>query len=250
MNDGTIDVFTLIALIAAIVVALKLRSVLGQRTDDDDSRIERQTREREFGDDDNGRSDNVVTLPTARTEHDDLRPEPPPLTEEQIRENIKEFAKNDARLIEGLESIRSADSNFDPNHFIEGAKQAYEMIVTSYAEGDLKALREFLSDDVYRSFEEAVKARDKDGLTLDQTFVGITKSNVLEAEVTDGAANVVVHFGSEMITATRDKSGEVKTGDPNRVENITDIWTFSRDVSTARTRANPNWKLVATQAPN
>ncbi len=250
MNDGTIDVFTLIALIAAVVVALKLRSVLGQRTDDDDSRIERHTREREFGDDDKGHSDNVVTLPTARIDNDELHPEPPEQTEEQIRESIKEFAKNDVGLIEGLESIRSADSNFDPNHFIEGAKQAYEMIVTAYAEGNLKALREFLSDDVYRSFEDAVNAREKDGLILDQTFVGITKSNVLEAEVSDGAANVVVRFGSEMITAIRDKSGDVKAGDPNVVEDITDIWTFSRDVSTARARANPNWKLIATQAPN
>lgn len=250
MNDGTIDVFTLIALIAAVVVALKLRSVLGQRTDDDDARIERRTREREFGDEDQSQSDNVVTLPTAHREHDETQPEVPEPTEEEIRAGIEKFANNDARLIEGLESIRSADSNFDPNHFIEGAKQAYEMIVTAFADGDLKALREFLSDDVYRSFEDAVKTREKDNLILDQTFIGITKSNVLEAEVSDGAANVVVRFGSEMITATRDKSGEVISGDPNEVEDITDIWTFSRDVSTARARANPNWKLVATQAPN
>lgn len=250
MNDGTIDVFTLIALIAAIVVALKLRSVLGQRTDDDDARVERRTREREFGDEEQTRSDNVVTLPTARVDHDEPHPEKPEPTEEEIRAGIEKFAKNDARLIEGLESIRSADPNFDPNHFIEGAKQAYEMIVTAFAEGDLKSMREFLSDDVYRSFEDAVKAREKNGLSLDQTFIGITKSDVLEAEVTNGAANVLVHFGSEMITATRDESGEVTAGDPNHVENITDIWTFSRDVSSARARANPNWKLVATQAPN
>ena len=249
MNDGTIDVFTLIALIAAVVVVLKLRSVLGQRTDDDDARIERRTREREFGDEE-GRSDNVVTLPTARVEHDETHPEVPEPTEEEIRASIEKFANNDARLIEGLESIRSADSNFDPNHFIDGAKQAYEMIVTAYAEGNLKTLREYLSDDVYRSFEDAVKTRETEGLSLDQTFIGITKSNVLEAEVSKGAANVVVRFGSEMITATRDNAGAVKSGDPNEVEDITDIWTFSRDVSTARARANPNWKLVATQAPN
>lgn len=250
MNDGTIDVFTLIALIAAIVVVLKLRSVLGQRTDDDDARIERHAREREFRDDEKGRSDNVVTLPTAHTDHEDQHLEPPEQTEEEKIEGIKKFAKNDARLVDGLESIRSADPDFDPNHFIDGAKQAYEMIVTAYADGNLKVLREYLSDDVYRSFEDAVEDREKNGLVLDQTFIGITKSDVLEAEVSKGTANVVVHFGSEIITATRNSTGEVTSGDPNEVEDITDIWTFSRDVSTARARANPNWKLVATQAPN
>ncbi len=250
MNDGTIDVFTLIALIAAVVVALKLRSVLGQRTDDDDARVERRTREREFGDEDRAKSDNVVTLPTARTDQDDLRPETPRPTDEERRARIENMANKDPRLIKGLESIRAADSDFDPDHFIEGAKQAYELIVTAFANGDLKALREFLSEDVYRSFEAAVKEREKDGVVLDQTFIGITKSDVLEAEVNDGNANVVVHFGSEMISATRDQSGNVTAGDPNAVEDITDIWTFSRDISTARARANPNWKLVATQAPN
>lgn len=250
MTNGTIDVFTLIALIAAIVVAFKLRSVLGQRTDDDDARVERRMRPPEPQDQDHGGADNVVTLPTAHVDHDEGRPEPPEPTEEEIQQRIEQVANKDPRLMRGLQSIREVDPNFDPGHFIDGAKQAYEMIVTAFAEGNLKALREFLSDDVYRSFEAAIDEREKDGVILDQTFVGITKSDVLEAVVADGAANIAVHFGSEMISATRDKDGEVKAGDPNKVEDITDIWTFSRDISTERARANPNWKLVATQAPN
>ncbi|MCH9765895.1 MAG: Tim44/TimA family putative adaptor protein [Alphaproteobacteria bacterium] len=251
MNDGTIDVFTLIALIAAVVVVLKLRSVLGRRTEDDDARIERQARERELGDQSpSGTSDNVVTLPRPGTDLDDHKSEPSRPTAEEIRERIQKMANNDPRLTKGLESVLAADPEFDPDHFIDGAKQAYELIVTAFAEGNLKVLRDILSDDVYRSFAQAVKEREKDGVVLDQTFVGINKANVLEAEVADGAASVVVRFGSEMISVTRDESGEIKAGDPNQVEDITDIWTFSRDVSTSRARANPNWQLVATQAPN
>lgn len=250
MMNGTIDVFTLIALIAAVVVALKLRSVLGQRTDDDDARVERRMREHTRAENERANADNVVTLPTATVnrDHDDVEQEKP--SEDEIRERIAKFANNDPRLVEGLKSIRAADPDFDPEHFIQGAKQAYEMIVTAFADGDLKSLRDFLGDDVFGSFEAAIKERQDDGVALDQTFVGITKSDVLEAEVAGGMANVVVHFGSELITVTRDKDGEVISGDPGEVEDITDIWTFSRDVSTERARANPNWKLVATQAPN
>jgi predicted lipid-binding transport protein (Tim44 family) len=63
-----------------------------------------------------------------------------------------------------------------------------------------------------------------------------------------GTANVTVRFLSQLISATRDRGGEVIAGDPQRIKEVTDIWTFSRDVSSTRTRQNPNWKLVATQA--
>lgn len=250
MNDGTIDLFTLLALIAAVVVALKLRSVLGQRTDDDDARVERRMQERDYDDENQSQADNIVTLPHARRNQDDHDEEADKPSDEEIRARIAKVAKNDVRLTKGLESIRAVDSDFDPEHFLDGAKQAYEMIVTAFADGNLKALRDFLSDDVYSSFEAAVNEREDHGIVLDQTFVGIKKSDIIEAEVDDGTASIAVHFGSEMISVSRDKDGEIRAGDPNEVEDITDIWTFARDVSTAHARANPNWKLVATQAPN
>jgi predicted lipid-binding transport protein (Tim44 family) len=65
--------------------------------------------------------------------------------------------------------------------------------------------------------------------------------------VKGGIANISVRFVSQLITATRDKSGTVVAGDPTRITDVTDIWTFSRDISTARARSNPNWRLIATQ---
>lgn len=250
MMNGSIDVFTLIALIAAIVVVLKLRSVLGQRTDDDDARMERRMRENQQGESESSNSDNVITLPTAQKPYDEERPEPPQATEEEIQQRIAKVARNDQCLMDGLKSIRDTDPDFDPEHFISGAQQAYEMIVTAFADGDLKILKSFLSDDVYGSFEAAIEERQNDGVVLDQTFVGINKSDIIEADVVSGTANVVVHFGSELISVTRDKDGNIIAGDPNEVESISDIWTFNRDISTSRARSNPNWKLVATQPPN
>lgn len=248
--NGTIDVFTLLALIAAIVVILKLRSVVGRHTEDDDARIERQAREREFEESSAAAGDNVVQLPRR-----DLDEEPqevsPRLSPEELDEHIRKVAKNDDRLIAGLKEIAQADPDFDPEHFITGAKGAYELIVTAFAEGNLRVLRDLLSEDVYSSFADAIAERERDNVLLDQTFVGINKSDVLEAGVgSKGFANVVVRFACELISVTRDKTGDIKAGDPNQIDQVTDIWTFSRDVSDAAALANPNWKLVATQAPN
>ena len=61
----------------------------------------------------------------------------------------------------------------------------------------------------------------------------------------DRMASVTIKFASQLISATRDREGRVIAGDPQRIQDVTDIWTFSRDV----TSRDPNWKLVATQAP-
>jgi predicted lipid-binding transport protein (Tim44 family) len=124
------------------------------------------------------------------------------------------------------------------------------MIVTAFAEGNRKILRDLLSPAVYDSFVRAIAEREGRGEQIDQSFVGISKNDILEAEVEKGVASITLRFVSQLISATRDKKGEVIEGDPTRIKEVTDIWTFTRDISTARARQNPNWKLVATQAPN
>ena len=59
-------------------------------------------------------------------------------------------------------------------------------------------------------------------------------------------AYVTVKFVSELISVTRDAEGDVVEGDPKKVREVTDIWTFARDI----TAKNPNWKLVATESAN
>jgi predicted lipid-binding transport protein (Tim44 family) len=57
-----------------------------------------------------------------------------------------------------------------------------------------------------------------------------------------GEAHVTLRIVSELISATRDKAGEVIDGDPETVAEVKDVWTFARD-----TQRDPNWKLVATE---
>jgi len=247
--EGQIDLFTLLAMIVAVVAVLKLRSVLGRRSDDDDARIERRARESEMrnaGSATGAASDKVVTLP--RRDREDAPSEGvATASAAEIESKVRAFAKGDDLVANGLLDIQKLDRDFDPEQFVEGARQAYEIIVTSFAEGNRKALRDLLSREVLDGFAASISEREGRGERVEQNFVGINKADILEAEVKSGVANITMRFVSQLITATRDKSGTVVAGDPTRISDVTDIWTFSRDIGTARARANPNWRLIATQ---
>lgn len=250
--DGKIDLLTLISLIVAVVLVLKLRSVLGRRTDDDTHRIERTRAEqqRQARASSPAASDKVVTLPRRDRDDGAAAPVPAGVSVAEAEERIRTFAAADPAVTKGLLDILKLDQGFDPEHFIGGAKAAYEMIVTAFAEGNRKALKGLLNREVFEGFASAIADRESRGEQVDQSFVGINKADILEAEVKGGIASVTVRFVSQLISATRDRAGAVISGDPQKIKEVTDIWTFSRDISTSRARQDPNWRLVATQASN
>lgn len=241
---GPLDLISLIALAVAIVAVLKLRSVLGHRSEEDERRLERiRARDAQA----NVASD-VVAMPRREEPHAAAEPEVSP----DVREaSIRAFPNSDAAAADGLVRIAVADLAFDPAEFLNGAGRAYEMIVTAFAEGDRKALKDLLSRDVYDGFAAAITDREKAGQIIDQQFVGIRKSDIVEADLLkSGVASIAVRFVSELISARRDAAGTVIDGDPQKIREVTDIWTFVRDVSSDRARANLNWRLDETQAPN
>ena len=146
----------------------------------------------------------------------------------------------------GLAKIRAADSGFDKDTFIQGARAAFDMIVASFAAGDRETLRPLLSDEVYENFAGAIIDRADKGHTMETTLVGISSADIVEANLDGRVAFVTVKFVSEQIEVERDAAGEVVSGNPSRVATVTDIWTFARNT---RSR-NPNWTLVATEASN
>ena len=249
--NGQLDLITLISLIIAVVAIMKLRSVLGNRTGEDDARVERlKTRDKSESEAASANSTgDVITLP--RRERDEpIAPEQGEAAASAGETRIRAYPASDPATIDGLLAINKSDRNFDPDPFLQGAKQAYEMIVSAFASGDRKALKDLLSRDVYDGFTAAIGEREARGELVDQQFVGIKKADIVAAEEQNGAASVTVRFLSELITATRDQAGVIIGGDPQRITEVTDIWTFSRDVSSRRALDNPNWKLVETQPPN
>jgi predicted lipid-binding transport protein (Tim44 family) len=246
--DGRIDVTTLLFLVLAVVIFLKLRSVLGRRTGHEQTRYERLKAQQEAAQR-NGKvvgQDKVITLP--RREREDV--EPRPAAQQEVRADVEERAKGlaagNGTLADDLVAIVRADPSFDPDQFLKGARAAYEIIVTAFAEGNRKTLKDLLSREVYDGFAGAIAERESRAEQIDQSFVGIRSADIVEAELKNGASQLSIKFVSELISATRDKAGEVISGDPKRIKEVTDIWTFAREVASR----NPNWKLVATQAAN
>ena len=142
------------------------------------------------------------------------------------------------------EAIREDDPSFDPQAFQEGAKAAYEMIVTAYAKGDLTEVVPYIDPSVRRAFEIGIEGRQNAGQTMEIEFVGVEAADVIRAERESAHHEVTVDFRSDQIRVTRDRAGEVIDGDPNRIDAVRDRWTFSRPV----TQTDPNWTLIATDA--
>ena len=172
----------------------------------------------------------------------------PKMTEELDRDTfakrLKEVAPEGGVIASKLQEIANVDRSFDPKHFITGAKAAYEMIVTAYAESDRKTLKGLLSKDVFDSFASAISEREQRGEIVEFKFVGISKSEITDAAVSNKTVNVTLKFTSDIITATLNRAGEIIDGSPSQIREVIDFWTFSRDT----TSRDPNWKLVATGA--
>ncbi|HML06593.1 MAG TPA: Tim44/TimA family putative adaptor protein [Xanthobacteraceae bacterium] len=231
------DIYTIIFLALAVFIFLRLRSVLGQRTG----------RERPPYDPYSTRdavrspaSDKVVTLPPrpAETATRPVDTAPPPA------DRWKGVAESGSSVAAGLDAIVAADPAFDAGHFITGARTAYEMIVTAFAEGDRRQLRSLLSREVFDGFDAAIAEREGRGETAETRFVSIDGSTITGAELRGRTAQIIVRFVSKLISVTRDRSGSVIEGNAEKVTDVTDIWTFARDVSSR----DPNWKVVATEA--
>jgi predicted lipid-binding transport protein (Tim44 family) len=233
------DIYTIIFLALAVFIFLRLRSVLGQRTGRERPPYDRlATRDPVRA----PAGDKVVALPPrpaeTATKPMEASPEPTPANHWQG------VAEADSPVAAGLDAIAAVDRGFDGKHFLAGARAAYEMIVQAFAEGDRANLKTLLAREVFDGFDAAIRAREAKGETVETKFVALDKAVITAAEMRGTTAHITVRFLSQLITATRDRAGTVVDGSAEKVTDVTDVWTFARDMSSR----DPNWKLVATEA--
>lgn len=234
------DPLNILLLAVALVVFWRLKSVLGTRTGTEKPPVdpfETKRTDAPRGQEANG---SVLRFPQSQ---------PAPSTEAADREPAAPiwtgYAEAGSPLAASLEQIVESDPSFTPRSFVEGAKMAYEMIIDAFAKGDKAALKNLLSKEVFEGFARAIDDRDAQGQRVESRFVGIDEATIQAATLIGTKATITMQFVSELITATYDKAGEVIDGDAKEIREVTDVWSFERDVSSR----NPNWKLVATQAP-
>ena len=230
------DIYTIIFLALAVFIFLRLRSVLGQRTGRERPPYDPYSARDVRG----ATNDNVVTLPGRAAAEATQKPVEAP----EPAERWKGIAEPGSAIAAGLDAIAREDKTFDVKHFITGSRAAYEMIVLAFAEGDRRQLKNLLSREVFDGFDGAIREREAKGDTVETRFVSIDKSEITAAEMRGRMAHITLRFLSQLISVTRDRSGTVIEGNPDKVSDVTDVWTFARDVSSR----DPNWKLVATEA--
>jgi predicted lipid-binding transport protein (Tim44 family) len=233
--NGAFELPTIVFLLLAVLVIARLVSVLGRKTGNERPIA---TARRPDG-------DNVIPLPRAGGDQRQAAAVQDP-NAKTPEDRIQGVAPPGSALESGLLDVARRDSSFDPKAFLSGAGKAYEMIVMAFAEGDRKQLKTLTARDVFDGFAAAMGERERRGEINQTTFIGIHKSDLIEAEIKDSIARLTVKFLSQMITVVRDKAGKVIEGDAGQVRDVTDIWTFARDVASQ----DPNWKLVATQSAN
>ncbi|WP_374626444.1 Tim44/TimA family putative adaptor protein [Devosia sp.] len=233
--DEFFDIPTLIVIGLAIVVLFRLRQVLGTRTGRERPPVERRSEAPAKAAD-----ENVVPMrprPAAEQTNEDAERQA-----RKLEAEVTQFAHGDEAVAAGLKAIVEADSSFSPKSFMDGAKAAYEMIVTAFAAGDRQTLKNLLDKEVYDGFERAIKDREAAGRRIDFTFVGLPKVEISAAEADKRAVQVSVRFHAEVVSAARDKDGTLIEGNADLVTGIADEWTFARNPKSR----DPNWKLVAT----
>ena len=220
MGDYQYLDIVLFAVIAGFLI-LRLRSLLGRRTGNE------QRRDPFVPPKPDAAPENVVSLPRGRP-------------------SVGPLPVNGAAAVSGPAArLKAAEPRFDETEFLAGARGAFEIVVNAFAKGDTAALQPLLSDTVYTSFAEAIRNRLAQHETLETNLLAIKAVELVDGEVENDTALATVKFVSDQTNVTRAADASVVDGNPDRVVEKTDLWTFSRAV---RSR-DPNWTLVATHSP-
>jgi predicted lipid-binding transport protein (Tim44 family) len=228
------DPLNLILAGVAIVVLWRLRSVLGQRTGNERPPVNVNKPAPEAA------NANVLEFPQNKGVTEKT------IDAEPAKPVWEGFAIEGSAIAVGLEKIAQADTSFQAKTFLNGAKLAYEMVVEAFASSDKSTLKNLLSRDVFDGFSKAIDGRQQAGEKLTFQFVGFEKAEFMAANLKDKRASITVKFFSQMISSTYDRAGALIDGNPKEIKDVTDVWSFERDV----TQKDPNWRVVSTETLN
>ncbi len=209
----------LLAAVVAGIVLFRLYTVLGRRTGHEAPPHEQYRKQT------SPPGDNVVAIPDRAA----------------VRPGVSSEKPTDS-VAPGLLDIKLADRKFESDHFLSGARGAYEIIVTAFAAGNRQTLRPLLSEEVYAAFDGVIRGHEERKEKIDFTFVGFSDATIVHTELKGHMAEITVSFTAKYISTTAKSDGAIVEGDPKTVRDVTDIWTFARDT----TSRDPNWTLIAT----
>lgn len=219
---GRVTVEIVILAMVAAFLGLRLYSVLGRRAEHEEEPIQ-------------ARFDTPPATPALRPA--DAKPAVRPATDQtRALPDVLPVVER------SLREIAQADRQFDVNAFLQGARGAYRMTLEAFWRGDKDELSQLADRDVFEGFSAAIDARNAAGETLDNRLVRIEEAVIVGASYAAPIARVTVRFTADIAAVTRDAQGNVIAGSLNDAVEARDVWTFSRNV----TSAGPDWLLDET----
>lgn len=231
--NGLLDI--IFFAVVAVFILMRLRNVLGQKTEDDDKRRMEKRQKYEQA---KQAGPKVVNFPGKNATIKDITPDNAKVVSPNIAEGI------DEKVMEVVSKVTASDRSFTLAWFMMGAKKAFEMIFEAFSKGDEKTLKNLLSDDVYKEFAEELNAQQEKNQKQDITLISVEDCSVVQASFEKNVASFTVKFISEQIRVTRDaESGEIIEGNASQIDQVEDVWTFTRNLRSS----NPNWQVSDTQ---
>ena len=163
-----------------------------------------------------------------------------------LDDDIADNVDRDSPMADMLARMKEVERDFSVSGFLQGARSAYEMIVTGFERGQLDEIKPFIAEDILDAFEDAIASREKRGLTVHVEIVGIRESRIVDVDFSEdtGYAEITMRFVGELTRVVRDSEGNVVEGSPKAVQRQRETWVFARTMG----GDDPNWLLVATEA--
>ena len=193
MVYGDLQFFDIIIFaVIAVFIIYRLRSVLGKKTG-----FQKKTNNEKL----------------AEKINEKTQPELPQLKENEIK----------------LKAVYESVSSFDHKVFLEGAKKAFEIIITSFNKGDKKTLKSLVSSDVYKTFDSAI---DSGSNNQDYQFYSLILEGISDAKVENGKITIGVIFISEQILGDNE----------DKIVKNKDTWVFEKYENSN----SPAWTLIST----
>jgi len=226
--DATLILYALVA--AGLV--FWLRSILGTKHGDERERPNPftapvQDKQAKPAMADTAIKNDVITLPLSEAKP--ALPRNVTLSDEDVERSLMDIAR--------------ADREFDFAHFAQGAQDAFVMVVEAFAAGDRDTLKNLLEPPVLAVFNRTMEEREQRGETMSTEIHAVRKMDVMSVQFDGRVAYVTVRFIADETCVIKDRDGKIISGDPDRITEMNDIWTFSRLVK----NKDPIWLLHETR---
>ena len=154
-------------------------------------------------------------------------------TTNQYTSEKKKFSKQDTPQLKDNEQkllkIYEAVDGFDHKSFLEGAKKAFEIIISAYNQGEKKTLKGLVSKEVFSAFEKAINNNNNNPSSQ---FYSLVIDGVEDAKLENNIVKITLRFTSEQFT----------NDDENTIIKKQDVWTFEKQVNSK----SPEWILTST----